>query len=80
VLLNPSFFGYGAIQAYLPSEDLAIAASATLDEDAEVGLNGGQKVFEEIAAVLAPDIRPSPDENRRKQGPCDYLTNSRQSP
>jgi CubicO group peptidase (beta-lactamase class C family) len=60
VLLNPSFFGYGAIQAYLPSEDLAIAASATLDEDAEVGLNGGQKVFEEIAAVLAPDNPPQP--------------------
>ena len=60
VLLNPSFFGYGAIQAYLPSEGLAIAASATLDEDAEVGLNGGQKVFEEIAAVLAPDDLPQP--------------------
>ena len=60
VLLNPSFFGYGAIQAYLPSEDLAIAASATLDEDAEVGLNGGQKVFEEIASVLAPDNPPQP--------------------
>lgn len=60
VLQNPSFFGYGAIQAYLPSEDLAIAASATLDEDAEVGLNGGQKVLEEIAAVLAPDNPPQP--------------------
>ena len=40
--------------------DLAIAASATLDEDAEVGLNGGQKVFEEIATVLAPDYPPHP--------------------
>jgi hypothetical protein len=48
------------VQAYLPSEDLAIASSATLDEDAEVGLNGGQKVFEEIAAVLAPDNPPHP--------------------
>ena len=60
VLQNPSFFGYGAVQAYLPSEDLGIAASATLDEDAEVGLNGGQKVFEEIAAELAPDNPPQP--------------------
>ena len=60
VLQNPSFFGYGAVQAYLPSEDLAIAASATLGEDAEVGLNGGQKVFEEIAAELAPDNPPQP--------------------
>ncbi len=60
VLQNPAFFGYGGVQAYLPSEDLAIATSATLDEDAEVGLNGGQKVFEEIAAVLAPDNPPHP--------------------
>jgi CubicO group peptidase (beta-lactamase class C family) len=55
VLQNPSFYGWGALQAYLPEKDLAIAASATLDKEAEVGLNGGQKVFEEIAAVLAPD-------------------------
>jgi D-alanyl-D-alanine carboxypeptidase len=60
VLQNPAFNGYGAVQAYLPAEDLAIAASATLDEDAEVGLNGGMKVFEEIAAVLAPDNPPQP--------------------
>jgi D-alanyl-D-alanine carboxypeptidase len=55
VLQNPSFFGWGALQAYLPEKDLAIAASATLDREAEVGLNGGQMVFDEIAAVLAPD-------------------------
>jgi hypothetical protein len=48
------------VQAYLPSEDLAIAAEATSDEDAEVGLNGGMKVFEEIAAALAPDHPPQP--------------------
>jgi D-alanyl-D-alanine carboxypeptidase len=60
VLQNPSFFGYGGVQAYLPSEDLAIASSATLDEDAEVGLNGGQKVIEEIASVLTPDHPPTP--------------------
>ena len=60
VMQSPSFFGYGAIQAYLPSEDLAIATSATVEEDAEDGLNGGQKVFEEIAAVLAPDNPPKP--------------------
>jgi hypothetical protein len=60
VMQKPQFFGYGGVQAYLPSEDLAIAAEATLDEDAEEGLNGGQKVFEEIAAVLAPDHPPKP--------------------
>jgi hypothetical protein len=43
------------LQAYLPEKDLAIAASATLDEEAEVGLNGGQMVFNVIAAELAPN-------------------------
>jgi D-alanyl-D-alanine carboxypeptidase len=55
VLQNPSFYGWGALQAYLPVKDLAIAASATLDKEAKVGLNGGQMVFNEIAAELAPD-------------------------
>src|SRR5215208_1620665 len=30
ILQNPSFYGWGALQAYLPEKDLAIAASATL--------------------------------------------------
>jgi CubicO group peptidase (beta-lactamase class C family) len=60
VLQNPLFFGFGGVQAYLPSEDLAIAAEATSDEEAEVGLNGGMKVLEEIAAELAPDHPPQP--------------------
>src|SRR5829696_1848325 len=60
ILQNPSFYGWGALQAYLPEKDLAIAASATLDMEAEVGLNGGQMVFEEIAAVLAPGHSPRP--------------------
>jgi len=37
-----------------------IAASATLEKDAKVGLNGGQMVSEEIAAVLAPGHPPNP--------------------
>jgi D-alanyl-D-alanine carboxypeptidase len=56
----PSFYGWGALQAYLPEKDLAIAASATLDKEVKVGLNGGQMVFDEIAAVLAPDHPPRP--------------------
>ena len=60
ILQNPSFSGWGALQAYLPEKDLAIAASATLDKEAKVGLNGGQMVFEEIAALLAPDHPPKP--------------------
>jgi D-alanyl-D-alanine carboxypeptidase len=60
ILQNPSFYGWGALQAYLPEKDLAIAASATLEKEAKVGLNGGQMVFEEIAAVLAPGHPPKP--------------------
>jgi D-alanyl-D-alanine carboxypeptidase len=60
ILQNPSFYGWGALQAYLPEKDLAIAASATLEKKAKVGLNGGQMVFEEIAAELAPDYPPHP--------------------
>jgi CubicO group peptidase (beta-lactamase class C family) len=60
VLQNPQFSGYGAVQAYLPSEDLAIATAATVEEDAEDGLNGGMEVFKEIAAVLTPDNPPQP--------------------
>jgi D-alanyl-D-alanine carboxypeptidase len=60
VLQNPQFSGYGAVQAYLPSEDLAIAAAATHEEDVAEGLNGGMEVFKEIAAVLAPDHPPKP--------------------
>jgi CubicO group peptidase (beta-lactamase class C family) len=60
ILQNPSFYGWGALQAYLPEKDLAIAASATLEKKANVGLNGGQMVFEEIAAELASDYPPHP--------------------
>src|SRR5215217_1528434 len=60
ILQNPSFYDWGALQAYLPEKDLAIAASATLDKEAKVGLNGGQMVFDEIAAELAPDYPPRP--------------------
>jgi D-alanyl-D-alanine carboxypeptidase len=60
ILQNPSFYGWGALQAYLPEKDLAIAASATLKEEAKVGLNGGQMVFDEIAGELAPDYPPRP--------------------
>jgi hypothetical protein len=42
VLQNPSFYGWGALQAYLPEKDLAIAASATLEKEAKVGLNGAR--------------------------------------
>ena len=60
VLQNPLFYGFDGVQAYLPGEDLAIAAEATVDEDAEGGVNGGMMVFQEIAAELEPDHPPQP--------------------
>jgi D-alanyl-D-alanine carboxypeptidase len=66
VLQNPAFFGYGGVQAYLPSASLSIATEATVDKDAEVGINGGMMVFEEIASELAPGHSPSPEGNRRR--------------
>ncbi|WP_256098467.1 serine hydrolase domain-containing protein [Streptomyces agglomeratus] len=54
VLQNPSFSGYGAIQAYLPSERLAIAVSATKTAKTPEG-NMAEQVAQRIAARLAPD-------------------------
>ncbi|MER5473187.1 serine hydrolase domain-containing protein [Streptomyces sp. NPDC002935] len=54
VLQNPSFSGYAAIQAYLPSDRLAIAVNATKTADTPDG-NQAEVVAQRIAAVLAPD-------------------------
>ncbi|MFD7326667.1 serine hydrolase domain-containing protein [Streptomyces sp. NPDC059875] len=51
---NPSFSGYAAIQAYLPSERLAIAVSTTKTANTPDG-NTAEDVAERIAAKLAPD-------------------------
>ncbi|MEU2241093.1 serine hydrolase domain-containing protein [Streptomyces sp. NPDC018338] len=53
VLQNPSFSGYAAIQAYLPSKRLAIAVSATKTETTPDG-NMAEVVAQRIAAELAP--------------------------
>ncbi|MGW2785807.1 serine hydrolase domain-containing protein [Streptomyces populi] len=53
VLQNPSFSGYAAIQAYLPSDRLAIAVNATKTKDTPDG-NMAEVVAQRIAAVLAP--------------------------
>ncbi|MFI8822680.1 serine hydrolase domain-containing protein [Streptomyces sp. NPDC053431] len=54
LLQNPSFSGYAAIQAYLPSKRLAIAVSATKTPDTAEG-NMAEVVAERIAAALAPE-------------------------
>ena len=54
VVQNPSFSGYAAIQAYLPSKRLAIAVSATKTAETAEG-NMAEVVAERIATALAPD-------------------------
>ncbi|MFB7543235.1 serine hydrolase domain-containing protein [Streptomyces zaomyceticus] len=53
VLQNPSFSGYAAIQAYLPSRRLAIAVNATRTATTPDG-NQAEVVAGRIAALLAP--------------------------
>ncbi|MFD4915298.1 serine hydrolase domain-containing protein [Streptomyces virginiae] len=50
---NPSFAGYAAIQAYLPSEHLAIAVSTTVGPKGPE-TNTAQTIASRIAAVLTP--------------------------
>ncbi|MFF2774710.1 serine hydrolase domain-containing protein [Streptomyces sp. NPDC058052] len=54
LLQNPSFSGYAALQAYLPSKRLAIAVSATKTATTADG-NMAQEVAGRIAAALAPE-------------------------
>jgi CubicO group peptidase (beta-lactamase class C family) len=62
LLQNPMFGGYGAIEAYLPSQKIAIAAAVTFAPEAfdDQGnySNGADPLFRKIAAELAPDDAP----------------------
>jgi CubicO group peptidase (beta-lactamase class C family) len=59
---NPMFGGYGAIEAYLPSQKIAIAAAVTFAPEAfdDQGnySNSADPLFRKIAAELAPDDAP----------------------
>jgi hypothetical protein len=55
IVQNPSFAGYAATMAYLPSRKLAIAVSVTVREKASMDGNLSTDVLEEIAAYLAPE-------------------------
>lgn len=59
---NPMFGGYGAIEAYLPSQKIAIAAAVTFTPEAfdDQGdySNAADPLFRKIAAELAPDDAP----------------------
>jgi CubicO group peptidase (beta-lactamase class C family) len=54
IVQNPSFAGYAATMAHLPSQKLAIAVSVTLGEKASLDGNLSTDVLKEIAAYLAP--------------------------
>jgi D-alanyl-D-alanine carboxypeptidase len=55
IVQNPSFAGYAATMAYLPSRKLAIAVAVTMDDGASAEGNLSTGVLEEIAAYLAPE-------------------------
>jgi CubicO group peptidase (beta-lactamase class C family) len=55
IVQNPSFSGYFAIQAYLPSQQLSIAVNTTDGPAATPNTNYAQTIAESIAAYLAPD-------------------------
>jgi CubicO group peptidase (beta-lactamase class C family) len=55
IVQNPSFSGYFAIQAYLPSRHLSIAVSTTDGPTATPNNNYAQTIATGIAAYLAPN-------------------------
>ncbi|MEO8667697.1 MAG: serine hydrolase domain-containing protein [Bauldia sp.] len=52
---NPSFAGYAATMAYLPSRKLAIAVSSTMKPEASLEGNLSTDILTAIAAYLAPE-------------------------
>ncbi|MFT4394714.1 hypothetical protein ACLTEW_07260 [Gordonia lacunae] len=62
VVQNPLFNGYSAVAGHLPSEKIAIAVSVTYDPEAfgPDGScdNGGNPIFAQIGALMAPDAAP----------------------
>lgn len=67
LLQNPLFYGYGAVEAYLPSQKIAIAVAATYGEQAfdengnyKDGNVAGQKIFRQIGAYITPGTNDDP--------------------
>jgi CubicO group peptidase (beta-lactamase class C family) len=62
LLQNPLFSGYAAVEAYLPSQKIAIAVAVTYAPeafDSDGGYqNEGDTLFRQIAAALAPNDAP----------------------
>lgn len=55
VIQNPSFAGYAATMAYLPSRKLAIAVSTTMTPGASLAGNLSTTILKQIANYLAPE-------------------------
>lgn len=73
IFQNPLFWGYAAVNAYLPSKKIAIAVAVTYKPEAfssDGGYsNGGDALFRKIGALLAPeDAPPLPPADAPKQG------------
>ena len=62
LLQNPLFGGYSAVEAYLPSQKIAIAVAVTYGEKAFDATgdapNQADNLFVDIATALAPDDPP----------------------
>lgn len=55
IMQTPNFGGLGAVHAYLPEEDLAVAIVAIAGAGGEPGTNYAQEMLGQIAAELTPD-------------------------
>lgn len=62
LLQNPMFYGYAALEAYLPSRGIAIAVAATFEpgafDDTGAYTNAADTLFRRIGAELAPENAP----------------------
>jgi D-alanyl-D-alanine carboxypeptidase len=56
IVQNPSFSGYAAIMAYLPSKDLSIAVSVTYSPTTDQNVqNPGNTIAKDLSQLLAPN-------------------------
>lgn len=58
IVQTPLFGGAGAVHAYLPEADLAVAVVAVTGQGSEVGRNHSTGIWRSIATELAPDHVP----------------------
>lgn len=59
IVTNPSLQGYRNVLAYLPSQDLTIVVVSTMRPGAAMDPNHSVRIFNELAAGLAPDVPPA---------------------